>query len=696
VAIAPTRRALVEFNGTVLGTWTTIESRAKKPFKSKRPKSSTLVRFQHRNLHAKQNEEKVSNFLPFPVAFNDPMNCHVRCAPPGTLVPLCSSYPGRLDTIPRANLGMQVARTPVPYCSPSSPPLPVAGTRANLRNPSRLLGRLPQIFLSNPIANSGNPCSFVFFFFFRIFWYQPPLDSPPPPPARADGGHTGAKDEAFAMSDHSSSSNDQLSKRTFIFGLRLWVIVGICVGASFVLLLFLISLWIVSRRNKSSRQRTHQQLQEQRRQYYLPEAAQKPTIPTVTKEIQEIRVDPSHSSAPAPKPLDVYQQPTHSDPPGKERAAAAPLSEEGSPVGVPRIHIDLGKDHRVAYPERGSGGGGLSHGSGEHRPADPAPAVPAVSHLGWGHWYTLRDLETATGSFADENVIGEGGYGIVYHGVLDDNTQVAVKNLLNNRGQAEKEFKVEVEAIGRVRHKNLVRLLGYCAEGAHRMLVYEYMDNGNLEQWLYGDVGPISPLTWEIRMNIILGTAKGLMYLHEGLEPKVVHRDIKSSNILLDKQWNPKVSDFGLAKLLGSERSYVTTRVMGTFGYVAPEYAGTGMLNERSDVYSFGILIMEIVSGRKPVDYSRAPGEVNLVEWLKTMVSKRNAEGVLDPKLPEKPSSRALKKTLLVALRCVDPDSQKRPKMGHVIHMLEVDDFPYRDIRLGVGTCLGFELFDCP
>lgn len=215
----------------------------------------------------------------------------------------------------------------------------------------------------------------------------------------------------------------------------------------------------------------------------------------------------------------------------------------------------------------------------------------------------------------------------------------------------------------------------------HRMLVYEYVDNGNLEQWLHGDVGSYSPLTWDIRMNIVIGTAKGLTYLHEGLEPKVVHRDIKSSNILLDKQWNAKLSDFGLAKLLGSERNYVTTRVMGTFGYVAPEYASTGMLNERSDVYSFGILIMEIISGRNPVDYSRPPGEVNLVEWLKTMVTNRNTEAVLDPKIQEKPPSRALKRALLVALRCVDPNAQKRPKMSHVIHMLEADDFPFRDDR---------------
>ncbi|KAF3655566.1 putative serine/threonine-protein kinase [Capsicum annuum] len=437
--------------------------------------------------------------------------------------------------------------------------------------------------------------------------------------------------------------NDELSKKTSIFGLHLWVVVGICVGAAIVLVLFLISLWYTSKKNSNN-----------------------PQISNISTEIKEIRVDPVPLPDPIPEP---EKEPTQNS------------------NGYQRIQIEIGgKGKNLVKPDRvGSGGGGSGQGSGEVRSGEQGGKnVPEVSHLGWGHWYTLRELEIATNFFAHENVIGEGGYGIVYRGVMEDNSCVAVKNLLNNRGQAEREFKVEVEAIGRVRHKNLVRLLGYCAEGAHRMLVYEYVNNGNLEQWLHGDVGPYSPLTWEIRMNIILGTAKGLTYLHEGLEPKVVHRDIKSSNILIDKQWNAKVSDFGLAKLLGSERSYITTRVMGTFGYVAPEYASTGMLNDRSDVYSFGILIMEIISGRNPVDYSRAPGEVNLVDWLKTMVSNRNSEGVLDPKMREKPSSRALKRALLVALRCVDPSAQKRPKMGHVIHMLEADDFPFRDERRAV------------
>ncbi|KAJ7952843.1 Protein kinase family protein [Quillaja saponaria] len=471
------------------------------------------------------------------------------------------------------------------------------------------------------------------------------------------------------MSDNRTGvMNDQLSKPTSIFGLHLWVIVGVCVGAAIVIFLFLITLWLAAKRSKNK-------------------PSHRPTIPVVSKEIQEIRIDNGRTlnhqlhdpklngttigAEPSPEPDPV---------PGMERQALLPPPDEESPMGYNKIQFDIGKNHRISYPERF--GRSSSHGSGEARAVDQVPTViPEVSHLGWGHWYTLRELEASTNGFADENVIGEGGYGIVYLGLLTDNTHIAVKNLLNNRGQAEREFKVEVEAIGRVRHKNLVRLLGYCAEGAHRMLVYEYVNNGNLEQWLHGDVGPCSPLTWYIRMNIILGTAKGLSYLHEGLEPKVVHRDIKSSNVLLDKQWNAKVSDFGLAKLLGSETSYITTRVMGTFGYVAPEYASTGMLNERSDVYSFGILIMEIITGRNPVDYSLPPEEVNLVDWLKKMVSNRNAEGVLDPKLTEKPSSRALKRTLLVALRCTDPNAEKRPKMGHIIHMLEAEDVPFKEDR---------------
>ncbi|KAG2539754.1 hypothetical protein PVAP13_9NG490200 [Panicum virgatum] len=245
-----------------------------------------------------------------------------------------------------------------------------------------------------------------------------------------------------------------------------------------------------------------------------------------------------------------------------------------------------------------SGGDGGSTDSGGSDGGSDAE-VPEAARRGWGRRYTRREMEEATAGLAAANVMGQGGYGVVYKGVLRDGTAVAIKNLHNNRGQAEKDFRKEVQTIGRVRHKNLVSLLGYCSEGAC----------SNLDKWLHHDDSEVSPLTWDIRMRILLGTAKGLAYLHEGLEPKIVHRDIKSSDILLDRQWNAKVSDFGLAKLLRSERSFVTTRVLGTFGYVAPEYAKTGMLNERSDVYSFGVLVMEAITGRTPVDYTRPADE---------------------------------------------------------------------------------------
>ncbi|KAK4783435.1 hypothetical protein SAY86_007809 [Trapa natans] len=340
-----------------------------------------------------------------------------------------------------------------------------------------------------------------------------------------------------------------------------------------------------------------------------------------------------------------------------EKKNAASESEEYGKKGQASVSVHTPSSNSVTNPS-------------------PLSGLPEFSHLGWGHWFTLRDLEIATDRFSKDNVIGEGGYGVVYRGYLVNSTSVAVKKLLNNLGQAEKEFRVEVEAIGHVRHKNLVRLLGYCIEGTHRLLVYEYVNNGNLEQWLHGGMRQHGFLTWEARMKVLLGTAKALAYLHEAIEPKVVHRDIKSSNILIDEDFNAKISDFGLAKLLGAGRSHITTRVMGTFGYVAPEYANSGLLNEKSDIYSFGVVLLEAITGRDPVDYGRPAPEVNLVDWLKMMVGSRRSEEVLDPNLDTRPSTSALKRTLLTALRCLDPDANKRPKMSQVVRMLESEEYP--------------------
>ncbi|KAI8564881.1 hypothetical protein RHMOL_Rhmol03G0217300 [Rhododendron molle] len=301
-------------------------------------------------------------------------------------------------------------------------------------------------------------------------------------------------------------------------------------------------------------------------------------------------------------------------------------------------------------------------------------------------WYTAREIEVATNGFADENVIGSGDFGIVYRGVLFDGMRVAVKKLLHDSGKAE-NFVAQVEAIGYARHRNLVKLLGYSTEGAFRMLVYEYMDNGNLSQWLHGCIRQLSPLTWKIRMNIIQATAKGLAYLHEDIEPKVVHQHIKSSNILLDHQWNPKISDLGVAQVLGSDWSHIATSPLGMSCYIAPEYTYTRVFDEKSDVYSFGILLMEIITGKTPVeDSSGTETQVYLIDWLKSMVAEKTYDKVVDPKMPQTPSLKELKRILLIALRCVDPDVEIRPRMGDVIHMLEPRDLLLTDVVRSNGS----------
>ncbi|KAF4360068.1 hypothetical protein F8388_011305 [Cannabis sativa] len=325
----------------------------------------------------------------------------------------------------------------------------------------------------------------------------------------------------------------KLNSKTPFLSLKLYVVIAIlslCVFAALVLMIF-----YCIRTNRSSRKRR------------MRVKHSSGSIPLVSKEIVEIKA----SNGTVNKKLDHFVKA------GSEIGSLELKEEKGSAGEI-----------RVDVVERGK----VSEGSDTSGGSRSDKSAVESQNIGWGRWYSLQELEIATREFSEENVIGEGGYGIVYRGVLQDGSVVAVKNLLNNKGQAEKEFRVEVEAIGKVRHKNLVGLVGCCADGPQKMLVYEYIDNGNLEQWLHGDVGPVSPLTWDIRIKIAIGTAKGLAYLHEGLEPKVVHRDIKSSNILLDRKWNAKVSDFGLAKLLGPESTYVTTRVMGTFGFVLTSY----------------------------------------------------------------------------------------------------------------------------
>ncbi|OAY32778.1 probable serine/threonine-protein kinase PBL26 [Manihot esculenta] len=287
--------------------------------------------------------------------------------------------------------------------------------------------------------------------------------------------------------------------------------------------------------------------------------------------------------------------------------------------------------------------------------------------------FTFRELATATKNFRQECLIGEGGFGRVYKGKLDKTNQVvAVKQLDRNGLQGNREFLVEVLMLSLLHHQNLVNLIGYCADGDQRLLVYEYMASGSLDGHLLEHPPEQKPLKWFSRMKIALGAAQGLEYLHDKASPPVIYRDLKSSNILLDEEFNAKLSDFGLAKLgpVG-DRSHVSSRIMGTYGYCAPEYQRTGRLTIKSDVYSFGVVLLELITGRRVIDNTRPNEEQNLVTWAQPMFkeSKRYPE-LADPLLRGEFPIRSLNQAVAVAAMCLQEDAGVRPLMSDVVSAL--------------------------
>ncbi|THU67633.1 hypothetical protein C4D60_Mb05t26770 [Musa balbisiana] len=261
--------------------------------------------------------------------------------------------------------------------------------------------------------------------------------------------------------------------------------------------------------------------------------------------------------------------------------------------------------------------------SGSKREAQSDKDVSSVNIS--AHTFTFRELATATRNFRDECFLGEGGFGRVYKGRLESTGQiVAVKQLDREGLQGNREFLVEVLMLSLLHHPNLVNLIGYCADGDQRLLVYEFLPLGSLEDHLHDLPPDKEPLDWNTRMKIAAGAAKGLEYLHDKASPPVIYRDFKSSNILLGEGFHPKLSDFGLAKLGPTgDKSHVSTRVMGTYGYCAPEYAMTGQLTVKSDVYSFGVVLLELITGRKAIDSALPHGEQNLISWARPMFNDR-------------------------------------------------------------------------
>ncbi|PKA66597.1 PTI1-like tyrosine-protein kinase [Apostasia shenzhenica] len=309
--------------------------------------------------------------------------------------------------------------------------------------------------------------------------------------------------------------------------------------------------------------------------------------------------------------------------------------------------------------------------SREHE-GSSCPSRSSTSSIHEYPWeiFTLKELLHATNHFHNNNKIGEGGFGAVYWGRTTAGGEIAVKRLKTMTSKAEMEFAVEVEVLGRVRHKNLLGLRGYYAGGNERLIVYDYMPNRSLAGNLHGRIGQEAPLNWRQRVRIALGSAAGIAYLHHEANPHIIHRDIKASNVLLDATFRPRVADFGFAKLIPDGVSHLTTRVKGTLGYLAPEYAMWGKVSESCDVYSFGILLLELVAGRRPIE--KLPGGVkrDIVQWAMPFAERGRWEEIADPKLGGKVDAVQLRNVVIVALKCTDGCPENRPAMREVVGML--------------------------
>lgn len=271
---------------------------------------------------------------------------------------------------------------------------------------------------------------------------------------------------------------------------------------------------------------------------------------------------------------------------------------------------------------------------------------------------------------SNKDIIGSGGYGTVYRMAISDSIVFAVKRL--NRGSAERDqgFERELEAMGDIKHRNIVMLHGYYMAPHYNLLIYELMPNGCLSNLLYGNSRGRGVLNWPSRYKIALGVARGISYLHHDCLPHIIHRDIKSSNILLDEYMEARVSDFGLATLMEPDKTHVSTLMAGTFGYLAPEYFDTGKATSKGDVYSYGVVLLELLTGKKPTDESFLEEGTKLVSWVKAVVKDKRQEFVLDRSLESCPTDE-INHVFNIAMMCLEPEPLKRPTMAQVVKLLE-------------------------
>nr|CAB3471701.1 unnamed protein product [Digitaria exilis] len=434
----------------------------------------------------------------------------------------------------------------------------------------------------------------------------PPAPFPPTAPGTSTPGNRATPSPATAATPPppppSSSS-----------GLSTPVVVGIAVGGLVLLLLGSI-LCVCLFRNKKKRRHHHH-----------------PPPPPPPHLLHYYGHPPPPPPPPPPHKGDQYQNWQHKAPPPPPPDHVVKMHSHLSPPPPPlNVH---------------SSGSASNHSGGESRP----PLSPGAFLSFSRSTFTYEQLVAATNGFSDANLLGQGGFGFVHKGVLPNGTEVAVKQLRDGSGQGEREFQAEVEIISRVHHKHLVSLVGYCISGANRLLVYEFVPNNTLEFHLHGRDRPT--LDWPTRLKIALGSAKGLAYLHEDCHPKIIHRDIKASNILLDLRFEAKVADFGLAKFTSDTNTHVSTRVMGTFGS------------------------------------RQAPMDDNLVDWARPLMTKAfedgNHDALVDPRLGSEYNDNEMARMIACAAACVRHSSRRRPRMGQVVRALE-GDVSLDDLNEGV------------
>uniref|UniRef100_A0A6N2KDF8 non-specific serine/threonine protein kinase n=1 Tax=Salix viminalis TaxID=40686 RepID=A0A6N2KDF8_SALVM len=310
----------------------------------------------------------------------------------------------------------------------------------------------------------------------------------------------------------------------------------------------------------------------------------------------------------------------------------------------------------------------------------PAEEDPEV-HLGQLKRFSLRELQVATDNFSHKNILGRGGFGKVYKGRLADGSLAAVKRLKEERTQGgELQFQTEVEMISMAVHRNLLRLRGFCMTPTERLLVYPYMVNGSVASCLRERPESQDPLNWPKRQGIALGSARGLAYLHDHCDPKIIHRDVKAANILLDEEFEAVVGDFGLAKLMDYKDTHVTTAVRGTIGHIAPEYLSTGKSSEKTDVFGYGVMLLELITGQRAFDLARLANDddVMLLDWVKGLLKDKKLEMLVDADLQRNYIDDEVEQLIQVALLCTQSSPMERPKMSEVVRMLEGDGLAER------------------